>query len=139
MTDVHEGGCVCGDVRYRATGDPVVATVCHCRFCQKRTGSAFSEPVVFKLGQVEFYGGHRTTYEHRSDESHRWLRMEFCPRCGTTVCWTAERRPGAIGIAGGTFDEPNWVKIQRHIWTRSAQHWTAIPSDLECFEKGSPT
>ena len=139
MTDVHEGGCVCGEIRYRVTGDPVIATVCHCRFCQKRTGSAFSQPVVFSEDQVEFSGGPRTTYEHLSDESHRWLRMEFCPRCGTTVAWRAERRPGTIGIAGGTFDDPNWVKIQRHIWTRSAQHWTSIPADLECFEKGSPT
>ncbi len=139
MPDIHEGGCVCGEVRYRAVGEPMLATVCHCKFCQKRTGSAFSQPVVFKAEQVEFSGGPRTTYEHRSDESHRWLRMEFCPRCGTTVAWRAERRPGTIGIAGGTFDDPNWVKIQRHIWTRSAQRWTPIPADLECFEKGSPT
>jgi hypothetical protein len=139
MADTHEGGCVCGNVRYRATGEPILATVCHCKFCQKRTGSAFSQPVVFKAEQVEFSGGQRTTYEHHSDESHRWLRMELCPHCGTTVAWRAERRPGTIAIAGGTFDDPDWVKIQRHIWTRSAQRWMPIPADLECFEKGSPT
>jgi hypothetical protein len=138
MSDTHEGGCVCGDVRYRSIGEPMLATICHCKFCQKRTGSAFSQPVVFKTDQVEFSGGPRTTYEHRSDESHRWLRMEFCARCGTTVAWQAERRPGSIGIACGTFDDPNWVKVQRHIWTRSKQHGTFIPADLECFEKGSP-
>jgi hypothetical protein len=53
--------------------------------------------------------------------------------------WTAERRPGVRGIAGGTFDDPNWFRIQRHIWTRSAQSWIPIPTDAECFEKGSPT
>jgi hypothetical protein len=64
--------------------------------------------------------------------------MEFCPRCGTTVMWTVERRPGVRGIAGGTFDDPNWFKIQRHIWTRSAQRWISMPTDVERFEKGSP-
>jgi len=139
MTDIHEGGCLCGSVRYRTIGEPMLATVCHCTFCQRRTGSAFSEPVLFTLEQVEFSGGLLTTYEHRSDESHRWLRLEFCPRCGTTVSWTVERRPGTRGIAGGTFDNPSWLQITRHIWTRSAQPWTVIPQDVETFEKGTPT
>jgi hypothetical protein len=87
---------------------------------------------------VQMSGGPLVTYEHRSDESNRWLRLEFCPRCGTTVSWTAERRPGVRGIAAGTFDDPAWVKIQRHIWTRSAQPWISVPADVECFDKGSP-
>jgi len=138
MKDVHEGGCVCGNVRYRAMGDPIIATVCHCKYCQKRTGSAFSQPVVFKSGQVEFSGGALTMYEHRSDESNRWLRMEFCPRCGTTVSWTAERRPGTIGISGGTLDDPDWVTERKHIWVRSAQKATVIPVDAQCFQMGAP-
>ena len=139
MSDIHEGGCLCGNVRFRTVGDPIMATICHCKFCQRRTGSAFSEPVIFKMEQIEFSGGPRSTYEHHSDESQRWLRMDFCPRCGTTVSWTAERRPGTRGINGGTFDDPNWVQIVRkHIWTRSAQRWIVIPADVECFEKGSP-
>jgi len=139
MTDIHEGGCLCGSVRYRTIGEPMLATVCHCTFCQRRTGSAFSEPALFKLEQVEFLGGPLTTYEHRSDETHRWLRLEFCPRWGTTVSWTVERRPGTRGIAGGTFHDPTWLQITRHIWTRSAQPWTVIPPDVETFEKGTPT
>jgi hypothetical protein len=138
MSDVHEGGCLCGSVRYRTIGEPTLATVCHCTYCQRRSGSAFSTPVLFKLEQVEFSGGPLTTYEHRSDETHRWLRSEFCPRCGTTVSWTVERRPGTRGIAGGTYDDPSWLRVTRHIWTRSARPWTSIPTDVETFEKGSP-
>lgn len=138
MKEIHEGGCLCGSVRYRTTGDPIAGTVCHCRFCQRRTGSAFSEPVLFHTEQVEFLGGPRTMYEHHSDESGRWLRLEFCPRCGTTVSWTAERRPGVRGIAGGTFDDTSWFKVVRHIWTRSARAWIAVPDDVERFDKGAP-
>jgi hypothetical protein len=138
MSEIHEGGCLCGSVRYRTIGNPIAGTVCHCKFCQRRSGSAFSEPVLFKMEQVELSGEPLVTYEHRSDESHRWLRLEFCPRCGTTVTWTGERRPGIRSIAGGTFDDPNWFTIARHIWTRSAQPWVSIPTDVECFEKSSP-
>jgi hypothetical protein len=118
MKKIHEGGCACGDVRYWTLGEPVLASVCHCKYCQKRTGSAFSEPVVFRLEQVKFSGGPRTIYEHQSDESGR-LAHRILPREGTTVSWTAQRRPGMRGISGRTFDEPDWVQNRKHIWTRS--------------------
>jgi hypothetical protein len=136
MSDIHAGGCLCGAVRYRTSGAPFQTSTCHCTFCQRRTGSAFSEPVYFSDEQIAFSGSPRTTYEHRSDESGRWIRTEFCPRCGTTVSWTSERRPGARGIAGGTFDDPNWIKIERHIWTRSVQRCVVLPADVERFEQG---
>ena len=48
MIDTHLGGCVCGAVRYRVHGNPVVGTVCHCRFCQKRLASSFAVLASFK-------------------------------------------------------------------------------------------
>jgi hypothetical protein len=63
--------------------------------------------------------------------------MEFCTNCGTTVIWTAEVFPGGRGIAGGTFDDTSWLKIDRHVWTRSAHHWMAFPACVERFEKSS--
>jgi hypothetical protein len=77
------------------------------------------------------------SYEHRSDESHRMLRIEFCPNCGTTVSMTAEVFPGLRGIAGGTFDERSWIKIDRQVWTASARPWVTLPSDIETFPKAS--
>jgi len=83
---------------------------------------------------VEILKGSLKTYEYRSDESGRWVKTEFCPTCGATVTWTAERFPGARAIAGGTLDDPNWLKLARHIWTRSAQHWMVFPADVELVE-----
>jgi len=137
MADAHEGGCVCGAVRYRVRGDPVVAMACHCRFCQQRLGSAFALAAYFDEKAIEFTQGELTQYEHRSDESGRWLRMGFCPRCGTTLTHTAEVRPGMRSIALGTFDDPDWIKIERHIWARSKRPWVSIPSDVAVFPQGS--
>lgn len=137
MPEVHEGGCVCGAVRYRATSAPIRTTVCHCTFCQRRTGSAFGFIAYFKQQDVEITRGVLRSYEHRSDESNRRLRMEFCPTCGTTVTLTVELLPGALGLAGGTFDDPSWLKIERHTWTRSAHPWVIVPPDVEQFPKSS--
>ncbi len=138
MSEIYEGGCVCGAIRYRVTGNPMRASVCHCTFCQRRTGSAFAILAVFKEGQLELTGDTLTEFEHRSDESNLWLRLEFCNRCGTTVAVRLERFPGARGIFVGTFDDPNRIKIERHIWTRSAQRWVVFPENMERFEKGVP-
>ena len=137
MTETHTGGCTCGAIRYQVSGKPAIALVCHCRFCQRRLASAFAVIAYFEERAVEFTQGKTAQYEHRSDESGRWLRMDFCPSCGTTVSHTAEVRPGMRAIAGGTFDEPEWFKIDRHIWVRSKRPWVVIPQGVATFEQGS--
>jgi len=135
MSEVHEGGCLCRAVRYHVKGNSPQATVCHCTFCQRRTGSGFAIVVSISEENVELTGDGLTTYEYRSDESNHWLRLHFCIRCGTTVMVTAENRPGICTITVGTLDDPNWVKIERHVWTRSAQHWMVFPQNVDRFEK----
>lgn len=137
MSEVHGGGCLCKAIRYRVKGDPLRVSACYCTFCQRRTGGAFSIHAFFNEQNVESEGDGLATYEHHSDESALWLRLHFCNRCGTTVMLTLEKFPGVRIITGGTFDDPNWFKIDRHVWTRSAQHWVVLPQDVPCFEKGS--
>jgi hypothetical protein len=137
MTEIHEGGCFCGSIRYRAKGQPARVSVCHCKDCQRRSGSAFAVVAYFKDENLEITGGPLSNFEYRSDESHRWIRLEFCPRCGTTVTLTAEKSPGGRSVSGGTFDHPGWLRIERHVWTRSAVPWMAFPPGVEIFEKGS--
>ena len=136
MTDIHLGGCACGAVRYRVQGSPVVGTVCHCLFCQRRLASAFAVLASFKEDAIEIFQGDLSEVEHRSDESGRWLRMSFCAKCGTTISHTAELRPGMRTIAAGTFDDPNWFIINRHIWVRSKLPWVAIPEGVATYAQG---
>lgn len=138
MVRVHEGGCLCGGVRYRVTGEPFRTNICHCTACQRRTGSSFGISTYFKDEQVVFLSGERKVYRHQSDESGRYGNMEFCPDCGVTVSWTAEFFPGARGIAGGTFDDPDWFDIKHHGWVRSAQKRTCFPEGVERFAKMIP-
>jgi hypothetical protein len=138
MSEFHSGGCACGQIRYRVSGKPNFVAVCHCKFCQRRLASAFAILAAFDENAVEITQGNPVACEHRSDESGRWLKMSFCPNCGTTIAHTAEVRPGMRTIAAGTFDDNQWFTIDRHIWTQSKQPWVTIPADVTAYPKGAP-
>ena len=139
MPDIHEGGCACGALRYRVRAAPVRTGVCHCKYCQRRTGSAFGVNVYFSKEDFELTRGELKLYQHRSDETNRWLKMEFCPSCATTVTWTLEVQPDLRGVAAGSLDDTSWLRIERHGWTRSKQYWVTIPSGVEVYEKSAIT
>ena len=132
---INEGGCQCGAIRFRTTGSPVRTIACHCMTCKQRTGSAYGIGVYFEDEQVEFLQGGRQSFEFHSSESGRWLRNEFCEKCGCTVTWTLEMRPGVRGIAGGNFDNPDWFSIDAHIWTSSARSDAVYPDSVTVHEQ----
>jgi len=138
MTIVHHGGCLCGDVRYRTTAEPVRVTVCHCTFCQRLTGSAYLVEPIFERKDVIFHGTPAKTYDHRSDSSQKRVTLRFCGRCATTICLDLERFPDILGLCGGTFDDPDWFDRNedksRHIFTRSAQKGVILPAGVALYE-----
>jgi hypothetical protein len=142
LTQVHEGGCLCGEVRYTAFGDPQRVTVCHCTWCQRRTGSAFAVEALFDLRQIEITG-ETSRFRSVSDESGRWLELEFCPRCGANIGFTFERLQGHRMIDCGTFDDPSWISPGRYefryVYLRSAQCWSDVPEGAQTFETFFPS
>lgn len=135
MPELHEGGCVCGNLRYRTSGQPKRVSICSCRWCQKRTGSALGVSVYFDKVDVEFTNGVLKRHRLYSDAG-RWIDSEFCPNCGTTVTWTLEFLPGFRGIAGGTFDSPTfWYEVQRFVFARTKPDWLTVEGDIEVFEE----
>lgn len=133
------GGCVCGVIRYVTLGDPERVTLCHCLWCQRRTGTAFGTEVVFSADRVQLSGIAPTTYRHRSDESGRWLDVYFCPRCGTNLGFTLEAVPGIRTIPAGTYDDAAWVQPSRtkfrHVFVRSRRNWSDLGSEVEVYER----
>jgi hypothetical protein len=131
MTELHEGGCFCGKVRYRTTGVPRRVSACACRWCQGRTGSALGVSVYFEKSAVAFTERASKSFRLVSDAG-RWIETEFCETCGTTVGWTLEFLPDYQGIAGGTFDPPTfWYDLERFVFARSKPPWLTIPEGIE--------
>ncbi len=101
------------------------------------TGSAFGVLTWFDEENVEVDGDGITTHDHTVDETDRWFRLHFCGRCGTTFMANTQRQPGVRYFMIGTYDDPNWVRLDRQIWLRSAQRWVVLPDHLERYERGA--
>jgi hypothetical protein len=137
MSEIRHGGCLCGAIRYETRRQPQRVTVCHCTFCQRRTGGALSIHAWFNEQDVTLSGENPGTYEQRSDESNFFLRLHFCKRCATTVMLTLEKRPEVRLITGGTFDDPRSLEVDCHTWRRSAQTWVCLPDSVTSYETSS--
>ena len=127
------GGCLCGDVRYSASGEPAVTSICHCRDCQKQTGSAFVE-VVAVANENFSVQGKLQTFTIAGDSGRKKIN-KFCPRCGSVIVIEAEGFPGMALIMGGTLDDPSWLNPTMALFGDSAQPWLAITHDMKCFPR----
>ena len=122
---MHEGGCACGEVRYSTTSEVRRAVVCHCRYCQTRTGSAFGISVYFDQADVKIHSGELSTYSYKT-ESGSLGTTRFCKNCGTTLFWniTHDMFKDWTGVAGGSFDPPTfWYDMQVEVFCRSSAPW----------------
>ena len=127
------GGCLCGDVRYSASSDPVVTSICHCQHCQKQTGSAFVQ-VVAVPNENFTVAGKLQTFTIAGD-SGRNKNSKFCPRCGSVVLVEAEGFPGMTRIMGGTLDDTSWLNPTIALFGDSAQPWVAITHEMKRFPR----
>lgn len=130
----HEGGCGCGNIRYRLESDPIVVHCCHCRWCQRESGAAFALNAVIEADQVTLLGEAPERIETPSD-SGKGQAIFRCASCKIAV-WSHYAGAGeqANFIRVGTLDNPDACPPDVHIFTRSKQHWVVLPDEAERFE-----
>ena len=127
------GGCLCGRVRYTLTGEPALNGICHCRNCQRYTGSAFEAVTVFPSASVTVQGELRT-YQDTGDSGKPVLRR-FCPNCGSGVLAEAEVLPGLTIVLAGTLDDPASYQPSMELYCSSAQPWVHGGGERTRFPK----
>ena len=121
----HWGGCACGDLRFRATADPVDTGFCHCRICQRTTGAPVLAYVSFPVAAFTYTAGTPARYAS-SALGHR----EFCSRCGTQIAFRQAVGAVTVDVNAGAMDEPGRYPPARHIWCESAIAWLALADAL---------
>lgn len=131
MTDqtIQEGGCACGEVRYQLTADPMFIHCCHCRWCQRETGSAFVINALIEADNMVVTQGDPESMV-RPSESGKGQPVWYCPTC-RTILWSnyAGAGPAIRFVRGGTLDDPSRVTPDIHIFTESKQPWVVFPED----------
>ena len=130
MSGILEGGCNCGSVRYRLKeGMRLPPYACHCTDCQTRTGSAFSEHMLFAMKDFEIEGpvGKGTLTQPSGAVSS----VFGCSQCMARIYATNDQREGFGSLRCGTLDNSNEIAIRAHFWVQSKQPWLALPDDAK--------
>ena len=125
------GGCMCGAVRYEATGDTFGVNHCHCHSCRSHTGAAVVTLAGFMASQVRFSGDERNIYE-----SSPGVGRAFCGACGTPLTWEGDSstRGGPIfEIHISTFDDPDVLVPNGHSFDSERISWFDVADNLPRF------
>jgi hypothetical protein len=130
-----QGGCACGAIRYQLTGDPLIVHACHCRDCQRLTGSAFVINLWMETQFVDASGPAPQSFK-LSGGSGKPHDVFFCGACGTTLWSRYHGAPGDFRfVRAGTLDTPEVIKPDVHIFTRSKMPWLELPKDARAFSE----
>ena len=127
MAETFDGGCDCGAVRYRLLAKPLFVHCCHCRWCQRESGSAFALNALIESDRLERLAGEPEMVRTPSASGYGQL-FARCPACRVAL-WShyAGAGPAAAFVRVGTLDDPDRWPPDIHIFTRSKQPWVVIP------------
>jgi hypothetical protein len=125
----YDGGCTCRAVRYRMTSRPLFVNCCHCRWCQRETGTAFALNALIETDRVEVLEGDFELVDTPSN-SGQGQKIARCPKCHIAL-WSHYAGAGdkLRFLRVGTLDEPDRFPPDIHIFTASKQPWVILPPD----------
>ena len=126
-----EGGCACGEVRYRLASDGLFTHCCHCLNCQRQTGSAFVINVLIEADRVELLAGEPQPVDVPRGGGKK-QRIFRCPTCQVAV-FSRYTSAAVRFVRGGTLDDPSSVTPDVHIYTRSKLSWVILPDSVPAF------
>lgn len=130
---MYEGGCLCGQVRFRVTAPSIDAGYCHCRMCQRNTGAPAVAWVIFPADSFRWIAGTPATY---ASSAH--ATRAFCANCGSYMVFSTTESPGEVSVNTASFDAPGAFPPRMHIFTESRIPWFHTRDDLPCYEGYGP-
>lgn len=128
-----EGGCTCRQVRYRLEGAPIIVHACHCRWCQRETGTAHALNAVYEAERV-VHTAAVPEIIHTLSASGKGQKIARCPKCKIAV-WSNYSGSGALSrfVRIGTLDNPDLMPPDIHIYTSTKQPWVMLPPGAKSF------
>ena len=124
----YGGGCLCGRIRYRATGKPHRPHYCHCRMGQRGVGAPLTAWVNFQLDGFAWTGDEPAWYRSSPE-----IRRGFCPTCGASIC-TLAAEDDYVCVPLASLDDPERISPASHMWTSSQVSWLKLDDQLPRHE-----
>jgi hypothetical protein len=125
-----QGGCLCGAIRYRASGKAYGITHCHCRTCRRASGAPFVTWAGFDSDKFNFTQGQPVSYA-----SSKNVVRTFCDRCGTALTYRRLDLPESVDLTLGSMDDPEQLEPQDHTWTESKLSSIRLGDDLPAIHR----
>lgn len=120
------GGCLCGEIQYASSEPLAMMAVCHCKSCQRQSGSAYSTIGAVAKATFELTRGEPKLYEDGSAESGGSVERWFCGNCGSPIYSVLAGQPEILALKTGTLDDTADFQPAVHVWCRSKQNWVDI-------------
>lgn len=127
------GGCLCRAVRFETSAEPVFSGNCHCRDCQRSSGSAYTPGIFVQADSVRIEG--TVKYFESKADSGNTIQRGFCPNCGSQLFTKLQMMPDVLGLRAGTLDAPEVFEPTLDMYTDSAPHWDQMNPTLLKFSK----
>ncbi len=131
---VRSGACQCGALRYEIVGEPIAVAACHCRDCQRQSGSAFSLSMLVPREAFHWLSGEPATFSTTAD-SGASKDCVFCGTCGGRIYNALGSMPATLNVKPGTLDDTSWFEPRLHTWLERKQPWVPIPEGSAQFER----
>ena len=134
---MSHGSCLCGAIKFEFDENAVTTAFhCHCKDCQRVTGSGKATVAMFPETAVKIVGEIKTYSNRGTDGSH--VKRGFCPNCGSQMFTFVEEIPDHVFIKAGTTDDSNWLKVALNCWTDSASQWLPADDNIPGVAKNPP-
>ena len=133
------GGCACGAIRCECKAEPVMMVKCHCRDCQRITGTGFLPAVLVPADSFRL-PRRQLRYHFTPSIARAKRKRGFCPECGSRVTG-GEFEAGAsafVGLLAGSLDDASWFKPQMEVFVSDAQSWDQMDPASPKFETYPP-
>jgi len=136
-SNIQSGRCQCGEITYSLDKEKVIsAHHCHCKDCQRTTGSGKATILFIAKKYVDLNGELKFFESKGSSGSH--VRRGFCSNCGSGILSYAKEISRIYYVKAGTLDDSSWVTIDSNFFTKSAHSWNMPDKSIKCFE-GNPS
>ena len=132
MSDVVEGGCLCGAVRYRVNGGSLARALCHCRTCRLASGAPSVGWVVFRSSDFAL-----TSEPPISFQSSPGVIRTFCGKCGTPLTYQRTAKPDTIDVTTVSLAHPDDFAPTKEIWIEEKLAWESLNPALEHYPRSS--